>query len=151
VLLQVPGVRTLVVKLGATRFCYALALLHSSGLPIVHACKEASRTCGNLHLTERLERTATGLREGQTLTECLRAANVLPLAALSLVDVGEVSGKLDSLLTRAAAMMEEDVRDTLDRTVKALEPLTMAVLGVVVGFILVAAFLPIYTLVAQLQ
>jgi type II secretory pathway component PulF len=48
-------------------------------------------------------------------------------------------------------MMEEDVRDTLDRTVKALEPLTMAVLGVVVGFILVAALLPIYTVVAQLQ
>lgn len=149
-ILRVPLVGPLLLKVSAARFCYSLAQLYRGGLPLSQAIQEASQACGNVHLASRLQEATWRLRDGATLTEALCQTATLPWIMLSLVDVGENSGTLDVMLARAAAWLETEVRDTLERTVRALEPLTLAAMGVLVGFILVAAFLPIYATVSNL-
>ncbi len=149
-LLKVPLVGNLVSQVAAARFCYSLTLLYRSGVPMIRALQEASQSCGNAQVAQRARASYQLLSQGHTLAESLCACGVFPWFMLSMVDVGETTGKLDDMLFRVARIIDMQVRDSLERVVKALEPLTILLMGVLVGFILIAAFLPIYGVIARL-
>ena len=149
-LLRAPTFGTVLRKVAVARFCRTLATLLSAGVPILDALEITARTAGNA-VVEGAVLTARGsIESGEPVSAPLQQTQVFPLLVTQMIHVGETTGALDTMLARIASFYEEEVDAAVAGMLALLEPLLIAFLGVVVGGIVVAMYLPIFELISRM-
>jgi general secretion pathway protein F len=144
--LRLPWIGRLVQRLNIARVSRTLGTLLASGVPILTALGIVTQLVSNTLLRRSLEEARMSVQEGESLATPLKRSGVFPGLFLQMVAVGERSGQLDHMLSRAAEAYDEEVATALSRLTSILEPLTILVMGGVVLFIVLAILLPIFQL-----
>ena len=145
--LKVPVLGTLLQKSAVSRFARTLGTLINAGVPILEAINITKDTAGNEVYARALERVHDSIREGETFAAPLRSAKVCDGLVTNMIDVGEETGELDKMLLRIADNYEEEMDVAVASLVSLVEPIMVVVLGGVVGFIVVALFMPLVQLI----
>ncbi|MCX7698057.1 MAG: type II secretion system F family protein [Candidatus Goldbacteria bacterium] len=145
-LLKLPIFGQLVKKSTVARFSRTLGTLLKSGVQILDALETVARSAGNKVVEKALMDTRNAVREGQSLTEPLKATGLFPAMVIQMVSVGEETGKLDEMLLRMSDFYDQEVDNAVEALMSMLEPLIMAFLGVVIGGIVIAMFIPMFSL-----
>lgn len=148
VLLRLPGSGGLAARLAVARFSRTAASLLASGVPVLDALQAAARTCGNVIIAEALSRGRESVAAGHMLGEQLAREAVLPALLASMVTVGEQTGQLDRMLDKVADLHDREVQASIDGLLKVLEPALVIVVGVILGGIVVAMYLPIISAIS---
>lgn len=143
--LRVPLFGSTWTKFQVAQFSRTLATLLSGGIPLVSALDTASGAAGSRIMTLAVAKAAERVREGQPLHASLKEAGLFPDLALEMVEVGEATGSLGPMLTSVAEFYEEDVNIRMTETLSWVEPTILVGMGVMVAFILLALYLPIFT------
>jgi len=143
-LLRVPVLGVVLQKAAIARFSRTLSTLLGSGVPIIDSLDITARTAGNKVLEEAVLTSISSVKEGQTLATPLAKHSVFPPMVVQMVEIGDVTGELDTLLSKIADFYEEEVDRAVEALTAMLEPMMMVFLGTVLGFIIVAMYLPIF-------
>lgn len=143
-LLKLPVFGDLIRKTAVARFTRTLGTMLSSGVPILESLEIVSRTSGNVVIEEAVLRSRASLSEGKTLADPLIESKVFPGMVTQMIAVGETTGALDAMLSKIADFYEEEVDQAVEALTSLIEPLLMVFLGVVVGGLVVALYLPIF-------
>ncbi|MFQ5735257.1 MAG: type II secretion system F family protein [Thermodesulfobacteriota bacterium] len=143
-ILKVPVFGDLIKKTAVARFTRTLGTMLSSGVPILEALEIVSKTSGNVVIEESIMKARTSLSQGKTLADPLIETKVFPGMVTQMIAVGESTGALDAMLTKIADFYEDEVDAAVDALTSLIEPLLMAFLGVVVGGLVIALYLPIF-------
>jgi len=134
------------VKLETARFCRTLGTLLSSGVPLLQAIRNAKDVMTNSFMATAIDGVTKGAKEGKGIAQPLADANVLPALALSMIKIGEETGKLNEMLTRVAVIYEKSLRESIKRFVSFLEPAMILLMGLVIGFIVVSMLMAIFSI-----
>ena len=148
--LGVPLFGGLLRSAGVSRFCRTLAVLTGAGVPVLEGLEIARRALGNRHLEQEVGAVRSKVEGGASLAGPLRQTGLFPPMVVQMVAVGERTGELESSLAKVADFYEEEVRRTTATLLPLIEPLLILVLGLVIGAIVIAMYLPIWTLVGRL-
>jgi len=143
-ILKLPVFGMLFRKVAVARFSRTLSTLITSGVPILDGLTITSKTAGNKPIEYAIMQARTSISEGETIAEPLARSEVFPPMVTQMIAVGESTGSLDSMLTKIADFYEEEVDVTIGALTSLLEPLLMVFLGVTVGGIVIAMYLPIF-------
>ncbi len=149
--LKLPILGTILRKVAVARFCRTLATLTSSGVPILESLDITARTAGNAIVEDAIYETRRSVEGGKTIVEPLRATNVFPNMVTQMIGVGEQTGALDAMLNKIADFYEDEVDAAVAGLVKLLEPLMIFILGIVIGGIVIAMYLPMFTLINKIS
>jgi type IV pilus assembly protein PilC len=149
-LLAMPVIGPLLRKIAVARFCRTLGTLIGSGVPILDGLDITASTCGNAVVEEALLATRRSIERGDTIAAPLRQTAVFPPMVVQMIGVGEATGALDTMLGKIADFYEEEVDAAVAGLVSLLEPLMVAFLGIVVGGIVIAMYLPMFDLIGKL-
>ena len=149
--LKLPLFGKLTRKVAISQFVRTLGVLVSAGVPLLESLKVASGAAGNTVITEAAEQVSVSITEGENIAGPLQATGEFPPMVYKMVAVGEESGNLDAMLTRISEFYERDVDYTVKRLTTLLEPLLTVALGLVVGFIVISMYLPVFTLVKVIR
>jgi len=144
--LKVPAVGELLRKIAISRFADTLATLINSGVPILQALDIVRDTSGNEVVSRAMEKVYSSVKDGETIHEPLSESKVFPPLVIHMVAVGEETGAIDHMLTKVAEAYEREVNDTVNALTSILEPLLIVFLGVIIGTIVVALYLPYFML-----
>jgi len=147
VTLKIPVVGQLVGKSSVARFTRTLGTLVAAGVPILEALAITKATSGNDVYARMLQRVHDGIREGDSFANPLRASKTVDPIVVNMVDVGEETGELDKMLMKVADNYDDEVDTLVASLVSLLEPIMVVCLGLIVGFIVVALFLPLVALI----
>lgn len=147
VILKLPIAGQIAGKSSIARFCRTLGTLVSAGVPILEAINITKETAGNEVFARALGKVHDSIREGDTFADPLRAAKVCDGIVVNMISVGEETGELDKMLIKIADNYDEEVEVLVGSLISLLEPIMVAVLGAVVGFIVIALFLPLVALI----
>ena len=150
VALKVPILGNIIRKVAVARFCRTLSTLLTSGVPILDGLDITARTAGNIIIEDAIQVTRTSIERGETISGPLRETKVFPSMVVQMINVGETTGALDAMLAKIADFYEEEVDTAVAGLLTLMEPVMIAVLGVVVGGIVVAMYLPIFDLISKL-
>ncbi len=134
----------LVLKSAISRFCRTLGTLITSGVPILSSLDIARNVVGNNVLSESIERARQDVKEGASITNPLRKEGVFPPFVLRLISSGEESGRLEEMLFKVADTYDDEVSATVTVLSSLPEPIMVILMGIVVGFIVLAILLPIF-------
>jgi len=145
-LLRLPWIGRLLQRLSVARVARTLSTLLASGVPLLSALAIVTHLVSNSLLRRALEEARASVQEGESLAAPLKRSGLFPALLIQMITVGERSGELEGLLTRAAEAYDEEVATSLARLTSLLEPLTILVMGGVVLFIVLAILLPIFEL-----
>ena len=145
-LLRLPVVGSIIDKAAVARFSRTLATTFASGIPLVEGLETAAGATGNKVYEQAVRQAQNDVATGQQLHFSMRMANCFPALAIQMVSIGEEAGALDTMLHRVADYYEEQVDNHVDALTSLMEPLIIVVLGVLVGGIVVAMYLPIFEL-----
>ena len=137
-------------KVAVGRFTRTLGTLISSGVPILDGLEICAGVSGNAKIEDAINVVRKGVSEGKTLAEPLRSTDVFPTMVVQMISVGETTGNLDGMLQKIADFYDEEVDTAVGALTSMLEPLLMVFLGVTVGGMLVAMYLPIFTLASTI-
>ncbi|HOW66111.1 MAG TPA: type II secretion system F family protein [Candidatus Paceibacterota bacterium] len=148
--LMVPAIGPVISKVAISRFTRTLGTLVSSGVPILQALTIVKETSGNVIISEAVSAVHESVKEGETITAPLEAANVFPPMVISMVDVGEQTGALPEMLMKIAENYDEEVDNAVAAMTSLLEPIMIVFLAIIVGSIVIALFLPLITLMNSL-
>lgn len=146
VVLGIPGIGNLVRSINSARFARTLAILNGSGVPILHALEIAARVVANLPMRRAIADTAVRVREGELIHKALEATGQFPPITVYLIANGEVSGRLEEMLARAAQQQEDEADNAISTALALFEPLLILGMGAVVLVIVLAILLPIFEL-----
>ncbi|QDV53235.1 type II secretion system F family protein [Gimesia fumaroli] len=149
--LRIPLLGKIISKSVTARTCRTLGTLISSGVPILEAIIIARDTAGNMVFQKAFDTIYAAIREGETMAVPLREARIVDDIVVNMVDVGEETGALDNMLYKVADVYDEEVAVLVDALVSLLEPLMVIVLGLIVGFIVIALFMPLIKLLNDLS
>jgi len=149
-LLKAPILGMILRKIAVARFCRTLSTLLSSGVPILDGLDITARTAGNAIIEEAIQKTRTSIERGETVSAPLRETNVFPSMVVQMINVGETTGALDAMLGKIADFYEEEVDTAVAGLLTLMEPLMIAVLGGIVGGIVIAMYMPIFDLISKL-
>jgi len=138
-------------KSGISRFSRTLGTLVTSGVPILQALNITRETSGNLVISDAINKVHDAVKEGESMVAPLESSNVFPPMVISMVDVGEETGQLPEMLLKIADVYEDEVDNSVSALTSMLEPLMIVVLAVVVGTIVMALFLPLISVIQNLQ
>ena len=144
--LKLPVFGPLTHKICMTRFARTFAQLIRSGVPILEVLQIVGDTSGNCVITNALHGVSTDVEKGDQLTVALGRQAIFPPMMLRMVSAGESTGKIDTMLEKMADFWDEEVEATLSALTSLLEPMLIVVLGIIVGGIVIAMFLPIFKL-----
>ncbi len=150
VLLKLPILGNILRKIAVARFCRTLATLISSGVPILDGLEITARTSGNAIVEDGIMTTRKSIERGETIAAPLKETAVFPPMVTQMIGVGEATGALDTMLAKIADFYEEEVDVAVAGLLTLLEPVMIALLGVVVGGIVIAMYLPIFDLISKL-
>lgn len=145
-LLKMPVFGILVKKQTVARFSRTLGTLLKSGVQILDALDTVARSSGNRVIEKALLDTRAAVREGQSLTDPIKATKLFPPMVVQMVSVGEETGKLDDMLLRMSDFYDAEVDVAVDSIMSMIEPMIMAVLGVVIGGMVIAMFAPMMSM-----
>jgi len=149
-LLRMPILGLLLRKIAVARFCRTLATLTSSGVPILDGLQITARTAGNSIIEDAIMATRKSVEEGKTISEPLGDTDVFPPMVVQMIAVGEQTGALDTMLSKIADFYEDEVDVAVAGLMKLLEPVLIAFLGVAIGGIVIAMYMPMFTLIGQI-
>ena len=149
-LLKTPILGGILRKVAVARFCRTLSTLLASGVPILDGLDITARTAGNAVIEQAIQTTRSSIERGETISGPLRATNVFPSMVVQMINVGETTGALDAMLSKIADFYEEEVDTAVAGLLTLMEPVMIAFLGVVVGGIVIAMYLPIFDLISKL-
>ena len=145
--LKIPVVGQLIGKSSVARFTRTLGTLVAAGVPILEALAITKATSGNEIYARMLQKVHDGIREGDSFANPLRASKTVDPIVVNMVDVGEETGELDKMLMKVADNYDDEVDTLVASLVSLLEPIMVVALGTIVGFIVVALFLPLVALI----
>lgn len=145
-LLKVPIIGPLIFKSSVARYARTLATTFAAGVPLVEALDSVAGATGNVVFKNAVQKIKQDVSTGMQLNFSMRSTNVFPSLAIQMTAIGEESGALDNMLDKVASYYEAEVDNMVDSLTSLMEPMIMAVLGVVVGGLVIAMYLPIFQL-----
>jgi type IV pilus assembly protein PilC len=151
VVLKIPVLGMLLRKIAVARFCRTLSTLTASGVPILDGLEITAKTAGNSIIEDAIMAVRRSVEEGRTISDPLRETKVFPPMVVQMINVGEQTGALDQMLSKIADFYEEEVDVAVAGLVKLLEPLMIVVLGGIIGIIVTAMYLPLYTILGSIS
>ncbi|MBN1553924.1 MAG: type II secretion system F family protein [Phycisphaerae bacterium] len=149
--LSLPIMGKIIGKSSVARFSRTLGTLLAAGVPILDALTITADTAGNEVYTKALRNVRESIREGESIAKPLRQAKVVDPMVVNMIDVGEETGELDKMLEKVADTYEDEVETLVAGMVSLLEPVMVITLGVIVGFIVVALFMPMVSMISAVQ
>ena len=148
--LKLPVLGNIMKKIAVARFCRTLSTLISSGVPILDGLEITAKTAGNAIVEDAIMVTRKSIERGETISAPLKDTKVFPSMVTQMIGVGEATGALDTMLGKIADFYEEEVDTAVAGLLTLLEPIMIAMLGIVVGGIVIAMYLPIFDLISKL-
>lgn len=145
VLLKIPLFGDLILKSATAQFCRTYSALSRAGVPILQALEILKQTSGNAAVQEALDRAKNDVQEGISLSKSLLSKQIFPDMALSMLAIGEETGEMDAMLSKVADFYEEEVGLIVKNLTAMLEPAMIVLVGGIVGAILVAMYLPMFS------
>jgi type IV pilus assembly protein PilC len=149
-MLKAPVLGAIMRKIAVARFCRTLSTLISSGVPILDGLEITARTSGNSIVEDAVMVTRKSIERGETISAPLKETQVFPPMVTQMISVGEATGALDTMLAKIAEFYEEEVDTAVAGLLTLLEPIMIAILGIVVGGIVIAMYMPIFDLISKL-
>jgi type IV pilus assembly protein PilC len=149
-LLKAPVLGDILRKIAVARFCRTLSTLISSGVPILDGLEITAKTSGNAIIEQAILATRKSIERGETISVPLKETAVFPPMVTQMIGVGEATGALDTMLAKIADFYEEEVDTAVAGLLTLLEPIMIAFLGIIVGGIVIAMYLPIFDLISKL-
>lgn len=146
ILLRMPIIGDLLRKVAVARFSQNMAILLSSGVPILDGLAITSRTAGNKVVEKAIMEARTSISQGKTVAEPLKDSGVFPPMVCQMVAVGENTGGLDTMLKKVSELYEDEVDDAVANLTALMEPMIMVILGVILGGLVISMYLPIFQL-----
>jgi type IV pilus assembly protein PilC len=150
IVLKMPILGILMRKIAVARFCRTLSTLLASGVSILEALDITARTAGNAIVEEGILTTRKSIERGETIAAPLKETAVFPPMVVQMIGVGEATGALDTMLSKIADFYEEEVDVAVAGLLTLMEPLMIALLGGIVGGIVIAMYMPIFSLISKL-
>lgn len=144
--LKLPVVGPLLEKAAIAQFMRTLATTFAAGVPLVDGLQSVAKATGNIVFTDATLEISNDVAQGQSLQTSLRKTGLFPEMAIQMVTIGEESGALEQMLTKVADFYEEEVDNMVDSLSSLIEPLIIAALGLIVGSLVIAMYLPIFKL-----
>src|SRR6202000_1944897 len=144
--LKMPVIGPILNKSAIARYARTLATMFAAGVPLVEALESVAGATGNVVYEDAVMRMRDEVATGQRLQRAMEATGLFPNMVIQMIAVGEESGSLDSMSAKVATFYEAEVDNAVDSMSSLLEPLIMAVLGVLVGGLVIAMYLPIFKL-----
>ncbi len=144
--MHTPALGEMWVKYQVAQLARILSTLLVGGIPLVQAIETAAQSLGSRLLRSALEKSQRMVREGQPLSASLAATKLFPGLAIDMIEVGESTGALPAMLASVAEFYEEDVNTKMTATLSLIEPVIMVFMGLFVAFVLIALYLPIFSL-----
>jgi type IV pilus assembly protein PilC len=148
--LKAPIIGNILRKIAVARFCRTLSTLIASGVPILDGLEITAKTAGNSIIEDAVMVTRKSIERGETISAPLKETKVFPPMVTQMISVGEATGALDTMLSKIADFYEEEVDTAVAGLLTLLEPIMIALLGGVVGGIVIAMYLPIFDLISKL-
>jgi type IV pilus assembly protein PilC len=149
-ILKMPILGPLMRKIAVARFCRTLSTLLASGVSILEALDITAKTAGNAIIEEAIQTTRKSIERGETIAQPLKDTAVFPSMVVQMIGVGEATGALDTMLGKIADFYEEEVDVAVAGLLTLMEPLMIALLGGIVGGIVIAMYMPIFSLISKL-
>ncbi|MFL6194458.1 MAG: type II secretion system F family protein [Thermoanaerobaculia bacterium] len=149
-LLKIPVIGMLLRKIAVARFCRTLGTLTASGVPILDGLEITAKTAGNAIIEDAVMAVRKSVEEGKTVSEPLAQTKVFPSMVVQMINVGEQTGALDQMLSKIADFYEEEVDTAVAGLMKLIEPVMITVLGGVIGTIVAAMYLPLYSILSKI-
>ena len=151
ILLKVPIIGDILRKVAVARFSRTLSTLLSSGVPILQSLEITARTSGNVIIEEAILKVRAGVERGESFVEPLRATEVFPSMVAQMIGIGEQTGALDAMLGKIADFYEQEVDAAIANLLTLMEPILIGFLGITIGSIVIAMYLPLFTLIGKLS
>ena len=145
-LLRLPILGDLIRKVAVARFARTLGTMVSSGVPILESMDIVAKSAGNKIIEEAVVRARASISEGKTIADPLAESKVFPIMVTQMIAVGEATGALDAMLNKIADFYDDEVDSAVGALTSLLEPMLMIFLGVVIGGLVIAMYLPIFKL-----
>ncbi|MDD5497742.1 MAG: type II secretion system F family protein [Atribacterota bacterium] len=149
--LKVPVFGNLILKTCINRFTRTLGTLIRSGVPIIQSLKISAESVGNDVIAEAVMQAADRIKEGQSISTPLEESKVFPPMVTQMILVGEESGELETMLLNVAQFYDQEVDRAVEQLTSVIEPILMAVVAVGVGVMVIAMYLPIFSMVNLIQ
>lgn len=143
-LLKLPVIGIILEKASIARFTRTLATMFAAGTPLVEAMSSVAGACGNIIFHDATLKMRDEISTGSQLQAAMRDSGIFPNMVVQMVAIGEESGALDAMLNKVADWYEQEVDDAVEALTSLLEPIIMAVLGVIIGGLVIAMYLPIF-------
>ncbi|MGD8440331.1 MAG: type II secretion system F family protein [Holophagae bacterium] len=150
ILLKLPAIGLLLRKIAVARFCRTLGTLLSSGVAILESLDITARTAGNAVIEEAILMVRKEVEEGKNMADPLTRTEQFPPMVCQMIGVGEQTGAMDTMLGKIADFYEDEVDAAVEGMMALLEPIIITFLGVVIGTIVVAMYLPMFSLISQI-
>jgi type IV pilus assembly protein PilC len=144
--LKMPIIGDILLKVAVARFCRTLGTLVSSGVPILEGMDITARTAGNQVIQNAILKCRDSVEQGRNIATPLAETKVFPPMVVQMVGVGEATGALDAMLAKVADFYDDEVDNAVAGLTSLMEPLIIGVLGAVIGFVVVAMYMPIFML-----
>ncbi|PKM97399.1 MAG: pilus assembly protein PilC [Elusimicrobia bacterium HGW-Elusimicrobia-3] len=144
--LKLPVFGILLKKVAIAKFSRTLGTLIKSGVPILQGLETVAKTAGNKVIEAAIDNSQKSIKEGGRISDPLKKANIFPPMVIQMISVGEETGGLDNMLTKIADFYDQEVDTAVKGLTSMLEPLIMIFLGVVIGTIVIAMFMPMFSL-----
>jgi len=151
ILLRAPLFGDLTRKSAISRFSRTLGTLVTSGVPILQALNITRDTAGNAIVAEAVTKVHDAVKEGESIVAPLEASGVFPPMVISMVDVGEETGQLPEMLLKIAEVYDDEVDNAVEGLTSLLEPIMIVLLALIVGTIVIALFMPLISIISNLQ
>ncbi len=148
--LKAPIIGELMQKIAVARFCRTLSTLVSSGVPILDGLEITAKTSGNAIIEDAIMSVRKAVESGMTIAQPLKESNEFPPMVVQMIGVGEQTGALDAMLSKIADFYEEEVDQAVANLLTLMEPVMIMFLGTTVGGIVIAMYMPLFSLIGQL-
>ncbi|MEW6049925.1 MAG: type II secretion system F family protein [Candidatus Zixiibacteriota bacterium] len=150
ILLRMPVLGNLVRKSSIARFTRTLSTLLASGVSILEALEITAKTSGNIVVANAINKSVLAIAEGDTITGPLKETGVFPPMVIQMIGVGEKTGGLDDMLNKIADFYDEEVNDAVAALTSIIEPIIIVIMGIVIGGILIAMYLPMFDIIGKI-
>ena len=145
-MLKLPVIGPILEKASIARFTRTLSITFAAGLPLVEALKSVAGATGNIIYAKATDKIRDEVSTGQQMNTAMENTHLFPNMVIQMVAIGEESGALEKMLGKVADFYEEDVDNAVDALSSLLEPIIMSILGILVGGLVIAMYLPIFKL-----
>ena len=149
--LRLPWIGSILKKIILSRFASVFAMMYGSGITILDSIKTTEDVVGNVVIKEGLERVGNLIAEGQNVTVAFQEVGLFPPLVLRMLRVGENTGALDAALINVSYFYNRDVRESIEKVQAMIEPVMTVIIGVILGWIMLAVLGPIYDIITKMK